>query len=134
MAGSFSDFLENELLDHVFSAAAYTAPATIYAALYTVAPTDAGGGTEVTGGAYARVAITNNATNFPAAAAGAKSNGTEINFGTATANWGTVVAVALLDAASAGNFLAWADLAVSKTINNGDSAKFPVNDLDLTLT
>lgn len=133
MAGSFSDFLENELLDHVFGAAAYTAPATVYVALYTVAPTDAGGGTEVTGGAYARVAVTNNATNFPAASGGAKSNGTVITFPTATANWGTVVAFAILDAAAGGNFLCWADLAVNKTVNNGDTAEFAVNDLDITL-
>lgn len=133
MAGSFSDFLELELLDHVFGAAAYTAPATVYVALFTAAPTDAGSGTEVTGGSYARAAVTNNATNFPAAAAGAKSNGTEITFAAATANWGTIVAFGVFDAASAGNLLAWADLAVNKTVNNGDTAKFAVNDLDLTL-
>ena len=134
MAGSFSDFLELELLDHVFGAAAYTAPVTLYIALFTAAPTDAGGGTEVTGGSYARVAVTNNATNFPAASAGAKSNGTEIAFTAATADWGTVVALGIFDAASAGNLLAWADLAANKVVNNGDTAKFPVNDLDITLT
>ena len=68
MAGSFSNFLELEVLDHVFGAAVYTAPATLYIALYTVAPTDAAGGTEVTGGAYARKDVANNATNFPAMA------------------------------------------------------------------
>lgn len=137
MAGSFSDFLELELLDHVFGAAAYTAPATLYVALFTVAPTDAGGGTEVptaTWTNYARVAVTNNATNFPAAAAGLKSNGTAISFGTATTSGAvTVVAVGILDAAAAGNLLAWADLTVNKTINNGDSSQFAVGDLDITL-
>lgn len=133
MAGSFSDFLENEILDHVFGAAAYTAPATLYIALFTAAPTDAGGGTEVSGGSYARVAVTNNATNFPAASGGAKANGTEITFVTATASWGTVVAFGIFDAASAGNLLAWADLTVTKTVNNGDTAKFAVSDLDITL-
>ena len=133
MAGSFSDFLELELLDHVFGAAAYTAPATVYIALFTVAPTDAGGGTEVTGGSYARLAVTNNATNFPAAAAGAKSNGTVFTFVTATANWGTVVAFAIFDAVTLGNMLCWADLTLSKAVNNGDTASFPVGDLDLTL-
>ena len=134
MAGSFSDFLELEVLDHVFGNAAYTAPATVYIALYTVAPTDAGGGTEVTGGSYARVAVTNNATNFPAAAAGAKSNGTVITFTTATASWGTVVAFGIFDALTLGNLLAWADLTTNKTVDNGDTASFAVNDLDLTLT
>jgi hypothetical protein len=135
---SFNDFLENELLDHVFGNAAYTAPATVYVALYTAAPTDAGGGTEVGTGTwtnYARVAVTNNATNWPAAAAGAKSNGTDIDFGTVTASGAvTVVACAILDAASAGNFLAWAPLASNKTVNNGDTFKFAANDLDITLT
>ena len=133
MAGSFSNFLELELLDHVFGAAAYTAPVTLYVALFTVAPSDSGGGTEVAGGSYARAPVTNNATNFPAAAAGAKSNGTAITFVTATANWGTVVAFGIFDAASAGNLLAWADLTVNKPINNGDIGEFAVNDLDITL-
>lgn len=137
MAGSFSDFLELELLDHVFGAAAYTAPATLYVALYTAAPSDSGGGTEVSTGTwtnYARVAVTNNATNFPAASAGAKSNGTSISFGTATSSGAvTVVAMGILDAAAAGNLLAWADLTTNKTINNGDSASFAVGDLDITL-
>jgi hypothetical protein len=107
MPGSKSDFLELELLDHVLGNAAYTAPANIHVALFTVAPTDAGGGTEVTGGSYARVQVTNNATNFPAAAAGLKQNGTAINFAQATADWGTVVAFGLFDAATSGNLLYW---------------------------
>src|SRR3972149_591973 len=76
MAGSKSDFLENELLDHVLGNAAYAAPATVYFGLYSVGPSDVGGGTELTGSGYARIAVTNNATNFPAASGGAKSNGT----------------------------------------------------------
>ena len=132
MAGSKSDFLELELLDHVLGNAAYTAPATVYIALFTVAPTDAGGGTEVTGGAYARLAITNNATNWPAASAGLKSNGTIFTFVTATANWGTVLAMGIYDAVTAGNLLYWGDLTVSKAVNNGDTASFPVGDIDVT--
>jgi len=132
MAGSKSDFLELELLDHVLGNAAYTAPATVYIALYTVAPTDAGGGTEVSGGAYARKDMANNATNWPAAAAGEKSNGTVITFVTATANWGTIVAFGIFDAVSGGNLLYWGDLTVSKAVNNGDTAEFPVGDIDVT--
>ena len=134
MAGSFSDFLELELLDHVFGNAAYTAPATLYVSLFTAAPSDTGGGTEVSGGSYARVAVTNNATNFPAASGGAKSNGTVITFPAPTANWGTVVAFGIHDAASAGNLLAWATLTTNRTINSGDGApKFAIGDLDITL-
>lgn len=134
MAGSLSDFLENELLDHVFGGAAYSAPATLYVGLYTVAPTDAGGGTEVTGGSYARVAVTANNTNFPAASGGAIANGTAITFPTATASWGTVVALGIFDASTSGNLLAWADLAVNKTVASGDTASFAIGDLDITLS
>ena len=133
--GSFSNFLEDEILDHVFGAAAYTAPATVYVALYTVTPTDASAsGTEVTGGSYARVAVTNNATNWPASSGGAKANGTAITFPAPTASWGTVVAFAIYDAATVGNELAWGALTVNKTINNGDAApSFAIGDLDITL-
>ena len=132
MAGSKSDYLENKILDHVLGGGDYARPATVYIALYTVAPTDAGGGTEVTGGSYVRKSVTNNVTNFPAAVSGAKSNGTEIIFAEATASWGTVVAFGIFDAATAGNLLYWADLAASKAIGSGDTAKFAFGDLDLT--
>jgi hypothetical protein len=131
MAG-FSDFLELELLDHVFGAAAYVAPVTLYPALFTVAPTDAGGGTEVAGGSYARPAVTNNATNFPAAAAGAKSNGTAITWPTATADWGTVVAIGLYDAVTGGNLLGWC-LVTNQSVPNGVTYSIPVGELDITL-
>lgn len=132
--GSFNNFLEDEILDHVFSAATYTAPATLYVALYTVTPSDTGGGTEVTGGSYARVAVTNNATNFPASSGGAKANGTAITFPAPTANWGVVVAFAILDASSGGNFLCWGAITPNKTVNASDPApSFAVGDLDITL-
>jgi hypothetical protein len=130
MAGK-SDYMENKVLD-IIGGTTFSAPATIYVALYTAAPTDAGGGTEVSGGSYARVAVTNNATNWPAASAGAKSNGTDIVFPAPTANWGTIVAFALFDAA-AGNMLYWGLVTPNKTVNNGDPApKFAVGALSLT--
>ncbi|MGC9361097.1 MAG: phage tail fiber protein [Anaerolineae bacterium] len=132
MAGSKSDYLENELLDHVLGGADYTRPATVYVALFTVAPSDTGGGTEVTGGSYARAEVTNNATNWPAASGGVKSNGVDITFPEATADWGTVVAFAIFDAATAGNMLYWGDLTASKTINSGDTAKFNAGELSIT--
>lgn len=132
MPGSKSDFLELELLDHVLGAAAYTAPGTLYIALYTVAPTDAGGGTQVSGGNYSRVAVTNNATNWPAASGGSKSNGTAITFPTANADWGTVVAFGIFDAASNGNLLYWGTLGTNKTIQNGDTASFAAGTLVVT--
>ena len=134
MAGSLSDFAENEILDHLLSAATYTAPATLYLAVFTAAPTDAGGGTEVTGGSYARLAVTNDATNFPAAVAGAKSNGVALTMVTASASWGTIVAYALFDASSAGNMIGWADLTSSVLINNGDTLRFAAGALTYSLT
>jgi len=132
MTGSKSDYLENKQLDHVLGGPDYSRPATVHIALYTAAPTDAGGGTEVSGGSYARVAVTNNATNFPAAVAGAKANGTEITFPKATADWGLCGAFAILDADSGGNFMYWGDLTDNKDVKNGDTAKFAVGDLDIT--
>lgn len=131
MAGK-SDYLENKMLDHRLGRPDYTRPATVYIALFTAAPTDAGGGTEVTGGSYARAAVTNNATNFPAASGGAKSNGTAIAFPTATGNWGTVVAFGIFDASSGGNLMDWGDITPNRAINTGATASFAIGDLDIT--
>ena len=134
--GSFSDFLELEILDHILGNAAYSAPATVYIGLWTAALSDTSTGStanEVSGGSYVRKSVTNNETNWPAASGGAKANGTAITFVTATASWGTVTHFAILDAASGGNILGWAQLTVSKTIGDGDTASFAVGDLDVTL-
>lgn len=138
MAGSAGDYLEKKLLDAIFGQTALPAIPTVWIALYTVIPTDANAsGTEVTGGSYARVAVTNNATNWPAASGtnpATKANGTAITFPAPTANWGTVVAFAIYDAVTAGNELAWAPLATNKVINNGDAASsFAIGALVLTL-
>lgn len=129
---AMSLFLANELLDHVFGAAAYTAPANITTALYTAAPSDSGGGTEATGGGYARVSKTNNATNFPAASGGSKSNGTDIDFGTFTADLGTITHVGLFDGST--NLLMWGALTVARIVKNGDSFKFAATKLVLSFT
>lgn len=132
MPGSKSNFLENELLDHVLGGADYSRPSTVYVALFTAAPSDAGGGTEVSGGSYARKAVTNNGTNWPAAVSGSKSNGTAITFAQATANWGTVVAVGIFDAATDGNLLFWATLTNSRTVFNGDTVTFAIGEIAIT--
>lgn len=121
---SISDYLENKLLDHVMRNTAYTSPATVYAALYTAAPSDSGGGTEVSGGSYARVAIT-----CGAASGGSISNSAIVNFGTASGSWGTLTHAGVFDASSAGNLLFWGALAASKTVASGDSFTFPVGNL-----
>lgn len=129
MAG-FSDYLEDKVLEHVFGGNAYSAPSTLYVALYTVAPTDTGGGTEVTGGSYARQsgAFTVSGTNPTQA-----SNSAAIEYPTATANYGTVVAVGIFDASSSGNLLAYANLTASKVVSTGDVFRFNAGDLDVTL-
>jgi hypothetical protein len=134
MAGSFSDYLENAVLDHLTGVATFTTPTNVYVALYTAAPTDAGGGTEVTGGSYARATVAKGSTNWNTASNGATSNKTAITFATATADWGTVVAVGLLDNSTGGNLLAWADLTANKSVPNGATASFAAGELDITLT
>lgn len=132
MAGSKSDYLENAFLDHLYGGTTLTPPATIYIALFTVAPTDSGGGTEVFGGSYVRKAVTNNTTNFPNAVSGSKSLHIAQTFVTATGSWGTVVAFAYFDASTAGNMLHYGDLTASKTIGSGDSATFAADAIVVT--
>jgi len=122
----FSDYMENKIIE-VMRATTFTAAAA-YVALYTVAPTDAGGGTEVTGGSYARQLA-----GLSVASAGASSNAADITFPTATAAWGTVVACALFDAVTAGNMYMWSNLDASKIVNNGDTFKINLGDLDVTV-
>jgi hypothetical protein len=125
---SFSDYLENALLNHTFRNTALTSPTTVYLALYTTAPTDAGGGTQVSGGGYARQAIT-----FGAPSGGAIANTVAVAFTASGAAYGTVVAVGIFDASTAGNLLAWDDI-TSAVINDGDTINFPIGDIDVTLT
>lgn len=125
---SASDYLENAILNHVFRNTALTSPATVYMGLFTVAPTDAGGGTEVTGGGYARQAVA-----FSAPSGGAISNSAIEEFTASGANFGTIVAFGLFDAPTAGNLLAWGTI-TSATINDGDTLRFAIGDIDITLT
>src|SRR3990167_1382168 len=124
----FSDYLENALLNEVFRNTGYAPAATVYVGLYTAAPTDAGGGTEVTGGSYARVAVT-----FAAASGGSITTSGVTTFPTATADWGTVTHFGIFDAVSGGNLLAWQALTASATINNTDTARFSAGALTITL-
>jgi hypothetical protein len=125
---SFSDYLENKVLAHVFGGTAYTAPSTLYLALYTVAPTDTGGGTEVSGGSYVRLACAFTVTGNLA------TNTAAEEWPVATGTWGTVVAVGVFDALTSGNLLAYGNLTASKTITSGDVFRIPIGDLDITLT
>ena len=124
---SFTNFLETEILDHVFAGAAYTAPSTKYIGLFTAAPGEAGGGTEVSGNAYARqsVAFTTSGNTT--------SNNAAVEFPTASGSWGTVTHVGVYDASTSGNLMAYATLSSSKAIDTGDVFRVPSGDLDITL-
>lgn len=134
MAGSKSDYMENKVLD-ILGGTTFTAPATVYIGLWTATLSDSSTGStagEVSGGSYARAAVTNNSTNWPAASGGAKSNGTEIAFTQATADWGTVTHAAILDAATNGNILYWFDLTTSRNVQTNDIFKFAAGAIALT--
>lgn len=131
MAGSFSDYAENKVLDHIVGKTSFTMP-SVYVALFTAAPSDSGGGTECSGGSYARKSTAG--ADWAAAASGATSNANAITFVTPTGSWGTVVAFGLFDASTSGNLLAWADLTTNQAIGTGNTVSFAAGDLDITLT
>lgn len=130
---ALSDYLENKIIDWLLRAQAFSPPATVYAGLLTAAPSDTGGGTEVSGGSYARVAIASSLANWAgtqsagsttasSGTGGTTSNNGAITFPGPTADWGRVTHVGLYDALSGGNLLIWAALTTPKTVNNADAA------------
>ncbi len=124
---SMTNYFEDAILNHILRGVAFpTLPASIYGALFTAAPTDAGGGTEVTGGSYARVAITRATASFavPADSAGVQqtSNSAVVTFPNPTANWGTVTHFGVYDAATLGNLLFWSAIGTSRNVLSGDNA------------
>ena len=123
-----SNFLENALLNATLNATTYTAPANIYVSLWTSDPTDAGSGTEVSGGSYARTAVT-----FGAPSDGASLNSADVTFPTATASWGTVGWIGINDAATSGNLLYHTALDTAKAIDSGDIFKISTGNLSVTL-
>jgi len=124
---SFSNYLENKVMLHVFGGTSYTAPATLYVGLYTSDPGEGNTGTEVSGGSYARQSAAFTITGNAAA------NTAAIEFPTASGSWGTVTYVGISDAVSGGNLLASGALTTSKTISSGDVFRIPAGDLDITL-
>ena len=125
---SFSDYLEDAALNHVFRNTALSSPTTVYLALYTVTPSDAGGGTQVTGGGYARQAIT-----FGAPSGGVITNSGAVSFTASGAAYGDVVAVGIFDALTVGNLLAW-DGITTATVGDGDTINFAIGQISITLT
>jgi hypothetical protein len=141
---AFSNYLENNLVDFLMRGQSFTPGTARYVALYTAAPNDAGGGTEVTGGSYARAQLDASATNWANTQAsgsgastgtgGVTSNSATITFPAPSANWGAITHFGVLDASSSGNLLFHGALTTGKTVNNGDPAPtFPAGSLVITL-
>ena len=123
-----SNYLENALINATLRNTSYTSPTTVYVGLYTTDPTDANTGTEVTGGSYARVSAT-----FGAPSDGVSTNSASVEFPVATASWGTVTHMGILDALTSGNLLYHTPLTTSKAVASGDTLKFAVAGISVTL-
>jgi hypothetical protein len=123
-----SNYLEDALINAVLRNTSYTSPATVYVALYTSDPTDADTGTEVSGGSYARTAVT-----FGAPSNGVTTNSASVTFPTATASWGTVSYIGLRDASTSGNLLFHTALDEAKTVGTGDIFTISTGNLSVTL-
>jgi hypothetical protein len=124
---AMSDYLENEILDHILGTGAYTMPATVYVGLSTGSFNDDNSGTELTGNNYARESVT-----FAAASSGSADNSAAVEFNAATGSWGTVSHFGLFDALSGGNLLIHGALTASKVISSGDILKISIGDMDIT--
>ena len=130
--GSKANYLEDKIADHIFRTA-FSAPGTIYVGLWTAALSDPStgstGGEVATGTAYARMGLAQGTAQWTASSGGTVKNTAAITFPTATADWGTITHVGLLDAATTGNLLYWAALDASKIVQNGDTFQFAANAL-----
>lgn len=125
---AMSNYLENAIVNATLRNTSYTSPAAVYVALFTTDPTDAGSGTEVSGGSYARQEAT-----FGSPSNGASTTSADISFPQATGSWGTVTHFGVYDASSTGNLLYHGALAASKTIETGDIFKIASGSLTITL-
>lgn len=129
MAGK-SNYLELEILDHIFGKGAYTPP-TIWVALSTTDPTEDGSGkTEPSGNGYARKSTA--AADWQTASGGATQNVNDITFAEASGSWGTIAYFMLYDAETSGNMLYFGAVNPTKAIGSGDTAKFAAGDLDVS--
>ena len=123
-----SNYLENALINATLRNTTYTSPATVYVSLWTTDPTDAGSGTEVSGGSYARTSVT-----FGSPSNGVTTNNADVTFPTATASWGTVGWIGINDASTSGNLLYYTALDTAKAIDSGDIFKIASGNLSVTL-
>jgi hypothetical protein len=127
---ALSDYAEKLLLDWAMTTGSATRPTAWYVALYTAAPSDSGGGTEVSTGGYSRQAVTFGAASSPG---GTTSNTGAVSFTASGANFGTVTHIGIFDNSSGGNLLWHGSMTASKTVNDGDTLEFSIGNIDLTL-
>lgn len=133
-SGIFTNYGEEVFLKHFFTSQSYSKPSNYFIALFTaVTDKEAGTVTEVSGGGYARQAISSS-TGFTWDGTNRRiQNASAITFPTATANWGTITAIGIYDASTGGNLLAVINLEQSKTVNSGDSLTIPAGELRIEL-
>jgi len=127
---ALSDHAEALLLDWLMTNGSATRPTAWYVALYTAAPSDSGGGTEVSGSGYAREAVTFAAATSPG---GTTSNSGAVTFTASGGNWGSITHIGIHDASSGGNLLWHGAMTASKTVNDGDTLEFSIGNIDLTI-
>jgi len=127
---ALSDYAEKLVLDWLMTTGSATRPTAWFVALYTAAPSDSGGGTEVSGSGYSRKSVTFNAASTPG---GTTSNSNIVSWTAAGGNYGTVTHVGIFDASTGGNLLWQGGLSTSKTVNDGDTIQFSAGNLTLTL-
>ena len=123
-----SNYLENALINATLRNTSYTSPTTVYVSLHTADPTDAGTGTEVSGGSYARKSAA-----FAAPSNGVSASSADVTFDQATGSWGTITHIGIWDALTTGNLLYHTPLTTSKTIDSGDIFKIASGSLTVTL-
>ena len=132
--GSKSDFFENEVLDTFLRNELFTAPATVWSALFTVIPSDSTGGTEVTNASSGYTRVTTSFVTAGATTAGRASSSAAVTFVTVAGGATlTVVGWALMDTSTvaAGNVLYWATV-TSTVLEVGDQATFPASNIVIT--
>ena len=127
---ALSDYAEKLLLDWMMTSGSATRPTAWYVALYTAAPSDSGGGTEVSTGGYARQSVTFDAATSPG---GTTSNSADVSFTAVGGNYGTVTHMGIFDASTGGNLLWHGVLSASKTVEDGDTITFSAGNIDLTM-
>jgi hypothetical protein len=127
---ALSDYAEKLLLDWMMTTGSATRPTAWYVGLFTAAPSDSGGGTEVSGSGYARQSAAFDAASSPG---GTTSNSADISFTASGGNWGTITHIGIFDASTSGNLLWHGSMTASKVVNDGDTLQFSTGNIDLTI-